>query len=325
MITNDMELGIKTQVVGNIVEKGSIALSAKIFSEIVRKLPDDIVTIESDDNFVANISSGKARFNIAGQDTREFPKLPEVVKTNSITISQHTLKDIIQQTVFSISTDENNKMMTGELFEIEKDILKVCSLDGHRISIRKVKLKNEYDPIKVIVPGKTLNEFGRILSGDAESIVSIFFTDKHILFEFDNTMVVSRLIEGQYYKIDKMLSKDYETELKINKLELLECIERSTLIIKESEKKPLILKITDNNMELNINSSIGQMHEDILINKNGADLTIGFNPKFLIDALKVIDDEEIEIYLFNSKGPCTIKDAQENYIYLILPVNIIVD
>jgi len=324
MTTNNMELGIQTKVVGNIVDQGAIALNAKIFSEIIRKLPDDIVTIETNESYATTITSGKAKFNISGQNIAEFPELPQVAKTKCVSISQHTLKEIIQQTVFSISQDENNKMMTGELFEIEKNILKVCTLDGHRISIRKVELSKEYDPVKVIVPGKTLNEFGRILSGDAEKMVSIYFTDKHILFEFDETMVVSRLIEGQYYKIDKMLSNDFETKLTVNKSELLECIERSTLIINENDKRPLILKITDNNMELNIVSSIGQMHEDILVNKDGADLTIGFNPKFLIDALKVIDDEQIVIYLFNSKGPCSIKDKDESYIYLILPVNIIV-
>lgn len=141
------------------------------------------------------------------------------------------------------------------------------------------------------------------------------------MFEFDNTIVVSRLIEGQYFRIDQMLSSDYETKLTINKREFLDCIDRATLFVKESDKKPIIIKIDDVNMELSINSQIGSLKEEIDIEKEGKDIMIGFNPKFLIDALKVIDDEQINIYLVNPKAPCFIKDENESYIYLILPVN----
>ena len=199
--------------------------------------------------------------------------------------------------------------------------MKVVSLDGHRISIRKITLKEEYNDIKVIVPGKTLIEVSKILSGEFTDEVSLFFTDKHIIFEFDNTIVLSRLIEGEYYKINQMLSSDYETKVTINKKELLSCIDRATLLIKETEKKPIIVKIDDKNMELKINSTIGSMDEEIDITKEGKDILIGFNPKFLIDALRVIDDEEVDIYLINPKAPCFIRDKEESYIYLILPVN----
>ena len=153
-------------------------------------------------------------------------------------------------------------------------------MDGHRISIRKIILKNHYPSRKVVVPGKTLNEISKILSGDMDKDVSIFFTGKHIVFEFDKTVVVSRLIEGEYFKIDQMLSS-----------------------------------------ELKINSTVGSMDEEIDIIKQGKDIMIGFNPKFMIDALKVIDDDEIDIYLVNPKAPCFIRDIKEKYIYLILPVN----
>ena len=211
--------------------------------------------------------------------------------------------------------------MTGELFEIKDNILKVASLDGHRISIRKIELKESYDPKKVVVPGKTLQEISKILSGEAESYVKIFFTPNHIVFEFDNTIVVSRLIEGEYFRIDQMLSNDYETKVIINKREFLDCIDRATLLVKEGDKKPIIIHITDEGMELKINSQIGSMKEEIDIEKEGRDIMIGFNPKFLIDALRVIDDEKVTIYLMNPKAPCFIRDEEQNYIYLILPVN----
>ena len=197
----------------------------------------------------------------------------------------------------------------------------MVSLDGHRISIRKVRLKEHYEDTKVIVPGKTLSEVSKVLGGDNEKEVSIYFNANHILFEFDNTMVVSRLIEGEYFRINQMLSSDYETKLTVKKKEFLDCIERATILIRESDKKPLILTIEDESMKLKLNSSFGSMNAEIMAHKTGKDIMIGFNPKFLIDALRVIDDEEINIYMMNPKSPCFIKDDKENYIYLILPVN----
>ncbi len=321
LTANDMELGIETIIEGDIVEKGMIALDAKIFLEIVRKLPDSDITIETDSNFKTTITCEKAKFNIIGKSGEDFSYLPNIEREDSIIVSQFTLKEVVRQTIFSIADNDNNKLMTGELFDINGSELKVVSLDGHRISIRKIDLKDSYEPKKVVVPGKTLNEVSKILSGDTDKDVNIFFTPKHIVFEFDNTTVVSRLIEGEYFKIDQMLSSDYETKVRINKKEFLNCIDRATLLIKEGDKKPIIINITDGSMELKMNSIVGSMNEDIDIEKSGKDMMIGFNPKFLIDALRVIDDEEIDIYLVNPKAPCFIKQAEEKYIYLILPVN----
>lgn len=318
---NDMELGIETKVEGDIISKGMVALDAKIFSEIVRKLPDNEVSIETDENYRTTITCEKAVFTIAGKSGEDFSYLPVIEKNKFIYLSQFTLKEVIRQTIFSISDSDTNKLMTGELFEVTGNELKVVSLDGHRISIRKIELKDSFDDIKVVVPGKTLNEISKILSGGTEDEVRIFFTNNHIVFEFDSTVVVSRLIEGEYFKINQMLSSDYETKVSINKKEFLNCIDRATLLVKEGDKKPIIINITDGDLELKITSVIGTMNENIDIQKDGKDIMIGFNPRFLIDALKVIDDEEITIYLVNPKAPCFIKDAEEKYIYLILPVN----
>lgn len=321
LTANDMELGIQTEVEGDIIDRGMIAIDAKILSDIVRKLPDNEVSIETDSNLQITITCEKAKFNIAGKPGDEFSYLPIIEKEESIEISQFTLKEVIHQTIFSIADNESNKMMTGELFEIKNNILRVISLDGHRISIRKVALKDEVSDKKLIVPGKTLNEISKVLSGEVESMVNISYTNNHIVFEFDRTIVVSRLIEGDYFRVDQMLSNDYETKVRINKKELLSCIDRATLLVKEGDKKPIIITINDEGMELQIDSQIGSMKEDIDINKMGKDIMIGFNPKFLIDALKVIDDEEIHIYLMNPKAPCFIRDDAGQYVYLILPVN----
>lgn len=321
LTANDMELGIETIIDGEIIEKGMIALDAKIFLEIVRKLPDNDIMIETNDSYKTTITCEKAKFNIIGKSGEDFSFLPEIERNDSIVLSQFTLKEVIRQTIFSIADNDNNKLMTGELFEISKDTLKVVSLDGHRISIRKIVLKNSYNDKKVVVPGKTLNEISKILSGDMDKDVNLYFTDKHILLEFDRTIVVSRLIEGEYFNINQMLSSDYETKVKMNKKELLDCIDRATLLVKEGDKKPIIIDIKDGSMELKMNSTVGSMDEEIDIAKEGKDLMIGFNPKFLIDSLRVIEDEEVDLYMVNPKAPCFIRNSEESYIYVILPVN----
>ena len=305
LIANDMELGIETVVPGLIISRGIIAVDAQIFSNIVRKLPEDDVVIVTDQEKIT-ITCQKAKFTILGKDGTDFAYLPDIEKKNEVTISQFTLKDLINRTIFSISGNESSGMMTGELIEIRDNRLRMVALDGHRIAIRNVYLNNSYEDRKVIVPGKTLSEISKILSGDTDKTVSIFFTDKHALFEFDNT-----------------LSSSYQTRVKVQRRELLSCIDRATLLVKEEDKKPVIIMIGEDNMELKINTTIGSMDEIIEITKDGADMNIGFNPKFLIDALRAIESEEITIYLVSPKAPCFIRDTEESYCYLILPVNFI--
>lgn len=319
--TNDMELGIETIIEGEIVEKGKIAIDARIFSDIVRKLPDNDITIQTDENYNAVITCENSKFNIAGKSGDDFSFLPVIPKERSIRLSQFALKEIISQTIFCTAPNDNNKMMTGELFEVKDAQLRVVALDGHRIAIRKKMLEGRADNVKVVVPGKTLNEISKILSNNVEDMVTVYFSNNHILFEFDSTIVVSRLIEGEYFKINQMLSNDYETKITINKREMIGSIDRATLLIKESDKRPIILNITDGNMEVKVVSSLGSLNEDVAITKEGKDIMIGFNPKFLMDALGKIDDENVDIYLLNPKAPCFIRDKEEQYIYLILPVN----
>lgn len=324
LTANDMELGIETKVENcEIMEEGRIAIEARLFSEIIRKISLDeesIVSLESDGNIVT-IVCDNSTFRIQEKDPDQFPDLPSIDQDHYITLSQLTLKEIIRDTIFSISPNDSNKMMTGELFEVKGDLLKVVSLDGHRISIRNTALRETYNDVKVIIPGKTLNEVSKILSGDNDKDVVLFFSRNYVMFRFDETVMVSRLIDGEYFKIDSMLSSDYETKVVVNKKEFLDSIERSTILIRESDKKPLIMDIRDSSMGLKMHSMIGTMDADILIRKQGKDLMIGFNPKFLLDALRVIDDEEVSLYLTNPKAPCFIKDDDGKFIYLILPVN----
>ena len=265
LTANDTELGIETVIQGTIIEPGKIALEAKIFSEIIKKIPDNDVCIETDESGKTNIECEQIQCSIMGRKGDDFSHLPEIEKENKITLSQFNLKEVIRQTIFSVSDNENNKLMTGELLSIENNKMTVTSLDGHRISVRNIELQESYP---------------------------------------------------------KMVSNDYETKLTINKMELLRCLDRSTLFVKESDKKPIILKIENEQMNLMISSQIGSMKDQIAISKEGKDLVIGFNPKFLVDALRVIDEEEVTIYLINSIAPCIIRDEKSSYLYLILPINV---
>ena len=320
LLGNDMELGIETVIPGTMEEKGMIAVDAAIFSAIVRKLPEEEVHLNVVGETIG-IRCGKARFTIPGRDGRDFTRLPEIDKVDGINVSEYTLRDLINKTIFSISDNDSNKMMTGELLEIQDGFLKLVSLDGHRISIRRVELNGSYNNRRVVIPGKTMSDISKILGGDMEKQVSIFFTPKHVLFEFDSTTVVSRLIDGEYFRIEQMLSSDYETKITVNRREILDCIDRATLLVKEGDKKPIILSLSEGNVEIKIRTTLGSMDEVVECTRTGRDMMIGFNPKFLVDALRAIEDEEVDIYFVNPKAPCFIRDAGENYNYVVLPVN----
>lgn len=320
--SNDNDFCIETTIPAVINKAGKIAVNARMFSDLVRKLPNDDVIIFADENYKTSIICGKAKFAISGQCGDEFPKPLPYDNGNPICISQFTLKELIRQTIFSISDNESNKLMTGENIEIDGNQLRVTALDGYRVSIRNVELKESYGNRNVIVPGKTLNEIGKILTGDMDKEVRIFFDDKNIILEIDNTIVHSRLIEGKYYNINQMLSSDYLTKVTLNKRELIDCIDRASLFVKEAEKRPVIIDIYDNEMVISINSSLGSMNEEIMVEKEGTDLSIGFTPKFLLDVLRVIDDDTVTLYMTNAKAPCFIRDNENRYIYMILPVNI---
>ena len=321
LTANDMELGIETYIEGEVEVAGSVAIEAKTISNLIRSYGDETFVIDSNEDNLVHIECGKSKLDINGRSAEEFVLLPELDKKNPINISQFSLKDIIRQTIFSISDNDTNKIMTGELFEIKGDKFKVVSLDGHRISLRIITLKESYDDNSVIVPGKTLSELYKIIPGDVDKDVSIYLCDNHVIFEYDSVKVVSRIIEGNYFKIDQMISNDYETKIDVNKKTLLEVINRATLLVKEGDKKPIVFNIKDDVATFSITSTIGSMNDDVDISKSGKDIMIGFNPKFLIDALRVIDDENVTLYLVNPKAPCIIKNDDDSYLYLILPVN----
>ena len=320
--SNDNEMGIQTVVEGTVSEPGKTAVEARLFSEIVRKLPDNEVFIETDRNYRIKIVCEDSVFQLSANDPDEFPELPETKEGGSITISEFTLKEMIRQTIFSIAANDANALMKGELLSVSGDDIKFTALDSHRIAIRNEKLSNSYDRAEVIIPGKTLNEISRILDGNAESMVTVEFDQRLVKFILNGTIVISRLIDGEFFNVERMVSSDYSTMITINKNDLINTLDRAITLTREGERKPVILEINDNYMNIEITSSIGSMNDRLPVVKEGNDLVIGFNPKYIMDALRVIDDEEVSLFFMNRNSPCFIRNDEMEYVYIILPVNI---
>ena len=321
--SNDMELGIETVVKGSIEDRGLICLDAKMFSEIIRKMPESDVTIEVAKDYQTTISCENTVFHITGKDTAEFSPLPMIDRGDPVILTQFQLREMIRQTIFSISPNDANKILTGEYLQIRENEIRLVGLDGHRIAIRRILLDTVYENREAIIPGKTMSEIGKILTGEMEDEVRLYFTRNHILFEIDGTTVVSRLIDGVYFRVDQMLSNDFETKMTVKKSDFASSVDRALLFTSEADKRPLVLSIGEDSMNMRISSPAGSMSDDVQIEMEGKELKIGFNPKFILDVLRVIDDEDILIYFLNSKAPCFIKDEEQSYVYMVLPVNFV--
>ena len=321
----DTELSIQTEVDAVIVKAGGVVLNAKLFSEIVRKFDstESLIELEVDNDFKTTIRCEQAVFNIMGIDPVEFIPMPKIDRDAFISLSQSSLKEVIRQTEFSTAISDINRMMGGELIDVKNNVAKFVTLDGHRMSIRNIELMGEYEDQKCVVPIKSLQEVMRIIDSDTQKNVNIYFSKDHILFEFDRTLVLSRILDGEFFRIESMLSNDYDTKVNVSRLKLQSAIEQSMILIRENEHKPMILDIENGMLKLSVNSSLGFMDAKVNIEKSGSDLKIAFNPKFLVDALKVIDDDFVNIYFTNAKSPCFIRDDKNTYTYLILPVNFI--
>ena len=325
LTANDTALGIETRIEAVVEEPGMTAIDAGLFSSIVRKLPDSDVLLQSDRQEAIDIRCENAYFHISGRGADDFIYLPTVQVKESIVISQFTIREMIGQVIFSAADSETSAAMSGVYLEVLQDRVRMTALDGHRIAIRVNELREIAEPVSAIVPAKTLSDLQKIVSGDLDKDIRISFARNHIIFEYDQTRMVSRVIDGEYFRVESMIRDIHETHIRINKKDLLNCLDRSTLLVNESDKKPVVMNITEEEMNLRLKSAIGTLDEMIPIEKEGKDIRIAFNPKLLLDALRVIDDEEIDIYMVKYNYPCIIRDEQGSYIYVVLPVNFIED
>lgn len=324
LISNDLELGIEvSNIEADIIDKGTVALEAKIFADIIRSMPDEEISIEVDEKNVTVIKSGKTEFKILGQNGEEFPKLNLIEKENKYTINSPIFKNMIKQTKFSVSTDESKPALTGELMEIKDGFFNIVAIDGFRVSFRKVALKSN-ENAEVIVPAKTLNEIIKILPDKEDSFFNLYFNDNNIMFELENCIIVSRLLDGDFIKYEQIFTEDYNTKIEINRINFLNSLERASLISKDNKKTPVKIEINKNeNLIITSNTEFGTSYEEIKIDFEGEELTIAFNTRYLIEALRAIDDEFISIQFMSALSPCIIKPiAKDDYKYLILPLKL---
>ena len=323
LVGNNLELGIESTIDADVLSEGYIALEAKIFSEIIRRMPGEVIEISTDENYMTNIVSEKSKFQISGQSGQDFPALPNVDKVNACTINQIDLKEMIRQTIFSVAQDETRPILTGEMLQIKNNNLNMVAVDGYRISYRKMELSNENDDIEVVIPGRTLGEINKILSSEENQKVNIYFSDKHVLFDLGDSKVVSRLLEGDFLRYEQVFSSDYETKILVDRKNFLMSIERAALISREGKKNPIRVEIDGDKMIITSNAELGTSREELDVILEGKEIVIAFNPKYLIDALRVIEDNNVYIQFISALTPCIINPEEgDQYKYLILPIRV---
>lgn len=322
LIGSDIDLSIETRIDADILESGKIVVDSKIFGDIIRKLPNDQVEIETIETNSIKITCQKSVFTLIHMNADEFPSLPNISENMFFTIPQSILKNMIKGTSFAIAQDETRPILTGILFEVSNKTLNLVALDGYRLALRNEYLDTENN-ISAVIPGKTLNEVAKILEENSE-IVNITFTPNHILFNLGTTKIISRLLEGEFIKYNSIIPQEYNLKVTVNKQELLSCIERASLMAKDGNSNLIKLDIEEDVMVITSNSQLGKVREEIAINLQGESLQIAFNSKYLIDVLKIMEEENIVMELSSSVSPCVVKNKDKmNCKYLVLPVRLV--
>lgn len=321
-IGSDIDLSIETKIEADTIESGKIVVDSKIFGEIIRKLPNAEVQIETIENNSIKITCQKSIFNLIHMNADDFPSLPSINENMIFSVPQGILKNMIKGTSFAIAQDETRPILTGILFEVKDKMLNLVALDGYRLALKSEFLDTD-NTINAVIPGKTLNEVAKILE-ETEEIVNITFTTNHILFNLGNTKIISRLLEGEFIKYNSIIPQEYSLKVKVKKQELQNCIERASLMAKEGNSNLIKLDIQEEVMVITSNSQLGKVREEISIELQGEILQIAFNSKYLLDVLKIMESEEIVMELTSGVSPCIIKNVEEiGCKYLVLPVRLI--
>lgn len=322
MTGNDLELGIECFINADIIQKGSIVLNSKMFGDIVRRLPESEVLIEVNENNSVVIECDNSHFELRGMPSDSFPALPSIESENTLKVSQKAVREMIRQTLFAVSTDENRPILTGSLIQCVGNEITFVSIDGFRMAIRKSINNEGFSEFSVVVPGKTLNEIVKILQPVDEEI-TIFSSQNQILFKIGNCRVVSRLLEGEYLNYKSIIPKEYETSVRLKTEDLLSSLERASLVTADEKKYPVKFNISDDKIIITSNTEVGSVREELRVEVNGSNMDVGFNPRYFIEALKVIEDEVVDVFFNSSIGPCTIRPLEgEGFAYMILPVRI---
>lgn len=319
LVGNSFDIGIECTIEADVMEKGSIVLNSRMFGDIVRRLPDSEVLIQVKESYIVVIECNNSYFEIKGLSSEGFPMLPEVEEENKISISQSTLRDMIRKTIYAISADENRKILTGSLLEVNDGDFNMVSLDGFRLAVARTIIKEDIS-FKAVIPGKNLGDIHKILEQTDEE-VKITLSKNQALFEIDKCRIISKLLDGDYMNYRSFIPEQFETAIETNVKQITESIERASLITNDDKRYPVKFIIDDDKLIITSSAEIGISKEEIDIKTDGNNMKIGFNPKYLLDSLKVIEDEKVVISFSSSIGPSVIKPVQgDKFIFMVLPV-----
>ena len=318
---SDERITIVTSIEADITEVGRGVVPGKLFSEIVRRLPNEDVNIEMDNRFVFTIRSGSSRMNISGQDADLFPRLPKLDDEKEISLPQDMLRDMIQKTEFAIAQDDMREVLTGCLLEISGGDVTMVSLDGYRLALRRAKCSDILEKVSAIIPGRAVGDIGKLLSDNEEAFATLTFGGNKLHIKLDKTEIYVILIDGEYVQYKQILPKSFATRVELELDPFRRCIDRAALIAREGSNNLIMLCIEDGSMVVEAHSQIGDVREELPIRQSGADLNIAFNVKYLTDVVRFIDAETIELNLNNAVSPCIVNPiGDSDYIHLILPV-----
>ena len=326
LTTYDLEIGIEYIIDANVQEQGATVVNAIMFSEIIRKLPDTEINISLNDKNLLVIECEGSLYKLATMNPEEFPELPQINVENSIEIEQNTLKDMIRKTIFAVSQEENRPIFTGCLFEIKNNKLNVVAVDGFRLAWKSKFLQNSSNDFTAVIPGRTLNEVNKIIL-DSFDTIKIGVAKNQALFEMENCKLVTRLLDGEFLNYSSVIPENWETRIRVKKNNIQNCFERISLIsassIEKEKKYPVKVSIDIGKVTISCTNQTGDAKEEMYVSTEGQNLEAGFNPKYFLDALRAIDDEEINIDFGTSISPCIIRPADEgDYIYMILPIRL---
>lgn len=321
----DLKTGIKTVISADVSVPGSIVLNSRLFVDIIRKLPDDIISIEVDDNYMTSITCGMSRFNIMGINPADFPELPSVESQSSVYILEKTLKTMISQTNFAVSTNEARPIHTGSLFDIEDGMLTLVSVDGYRLALRREHLAaTDLEKCSFVVPGVALNQVERIASDKSEEVIKITLGLKHIMFTIGKTTLVSRRLEGEFLNYKNSIPKAFKYKTEVKRSDFIASVDRVSLIINDKNKSPIRCKFGDGFIRMSASTPLGTAADECAIKGEAENLVIGFNNRYMMDAAKAAPADEFAVQLNSGLAPAVITpvDDDESFLYMILPVRL---
>lgn len=318
---SDERITIVTRIEAKIAKHGRGVVPGKLFNEIIRRLPNGDVTVTMNDRFVFNIRSGASRLNISGQDADLFPRLPKMEDAREITLPQNILKDMIQKTEFAIAAEDMREVLTGSYLEIMNGDVSMVALDGFRLALRRARCSELTEKFSAIIPGRAVGDIGKLLSEDDEAFAQLAFGGNKLYIRLEKTEIFVILVEGEYVNYRQILPKSFTTKIRLDLESFRRCVDRASLIAREGNNNLLMLKIADGELVIEAHSQIGDVHEELNIEQDGADLSIAFNVKYLTDVVRYIDADQIEISLNTAVTPCIITPLSDrDYLHLVLPV-----